>query len=410
MFSVKLLASQAKHINHYKNLRIKVLNCCASIYFNRRCLKQNIVPKYARIKIPNTSPASKTTQKKTQITRMKDEIKYLYMKKDHLNDALLKAHLQAASEWGSSWELIRESIHNTVNSLFEKKYKNLDEKISRLTNTQKEAVQNNTTFYPRVENKTDIPLTKEELDLLNKGLKYNLDHKHRHWINNLALEAENAVTLLPPVEQEYTWHQEARNIRKLLTQETLHKREKFNKGKEELRILNQIKEKLHENKAIITKADKGNSVVIIYEDEYIQKVKDSISNNEASETSEHITAKFPKHIRTPLIECKQLIDTHNKWKYIKLNPGTLVLRVLIKVHKEDTPIRLIVNFRNAPNYNIAKMMANILMKYIPLPSVYNIQNSVELIKDLENIPCTPDQRLASLDISNMYKTFPRMSY
>ena len=69
-----------------------------------------------------------------------------------------------------------------------------------------------------------------------------------------------------------------------------------------------------------------------------------------------------------------------------------------------------MNFRNAPNYNIAKMMANILMKYIPLPSVYNIQNSVELIKDLENIPCTPDQRLASLDISNMYKTFPRMSY
>jgi len=41
MFSVKLLTSQAKQINHYKNLRFKVLNCCVSTYFNRKCIKQN---------------------------------------------------------------------------------------------------------------------------------------------------------------------------------------------------------------------------------------------------------------------------------------------------------------------------------------------------------------------------------
>jgi len=35
-------------------------------------------------------------------------------------------------------------------------------------------------------------------------MKYDLEHKHKYWINNLALEAENAVTLLPPGEQEYT--------------------------------------------------------------------------------------------------------------------------------------------------------------------------------------------------------------
>jgi len=98
--------------------------------------------------------------------------------------------------------------------------------------------------------------------------------------------------------------------------------------------------------------------------------------------------------------------THSKWKYINLNPGTPVLRGLIKVHKEDTPIRPIVNFRNAPTYNLAKMLANILMKYIPLPSVYNVQNSVQLMKNLENIPCTPDLRLASLVISNMYTNIP----
>lgn len=78
---------------------------------------------------------------------------------------------------------------------------------------------NNVKFYPRVVNKTDIPFTKEETDLLNKGLKYNLGHKQKHGTNNLALEKENAVTLLTPGEQEYTRHQIAKNITKLLTQQ-----------------------------------------------------------------------------------------------------------------------------------------------------------------------------------------------
>ena len=146
--------------------------------------------------------------------------------------------------------------------------------------------------------------------------------------------------------------------------------------------------------------------MIIYKDEYIQKVKDFISNNEASETSEHITTKFQKDVRTTLNECRHLIDTHKKWKYINLHPGAPILRGLIKVHKEDTPIRPIVNFRNAPTYNVTKMLANVLTNYIPLPSVYNVKNSVQLMKDLDYIPCPPDLRLASLNISNMYTNTP----
>jgi hypothetical protein len=41
-------------------------------------LRNNIIPKFAKINIPNTSPASKFTQHKTSILRLKDEIKYLH--------------------------------------------------------------------------------------------------------------------------------------------------------------------------------------------------------------------------------------------------------------------------------------------------------------------------------------------
>ena len=35
---VKLIVNQARVVNLYKNLRSKLLKCCANIYFNRRCL------------------------------------------------------------------------------------------------------------------------------------------------------------------------------------------------------------------------------------------------------------------------------------------------------------------------------------------------------------------------------------
>jgi hypothetical protein len=38
------LASQARSINQYKNLRTKVMKCCANIYFNQQCLVKKIIP------------------------------------------------------------------------------------------------------------------------------------------------------------------------------------------------------------------------------------------------------------------------------------------------------------------------------------------------------------------------------
>jgi len=38
MASIKFVACQARSIKHYKNLRTKMMKCCANIYFNRQCL------------------------------------------------------------------------------------------------------------------------------------------------------------------------------------------------------------------------------------------------------------------------------------------------------------------------------------------------------------------------------------
>jgi hypothetical protein len=98
----------------------------------------------------------------------------------------------------------------------------MDKKINKLAQNQTNKPNNNTSFYPRVINETNITFSNDELGLLNKGLKCNLGHKRKQWISNLALEAEAAATLLPPGEQDYVRHQIAQNMKKLYKQQNQH--------------------------------------------------------------------------------------------------------------------------------------------------------------------------------------------
>ena len=81
MTNVKFVARLANSVNLYKNCRSKLLKCCANIYFNKQCLLK-VIPKHAKIKFGNSSPAAVVTTKKAQIARIKDEIKFLFKKKE----------------------------------------------------------------------------------------------------------------------------------------------------------------------------------------------------------------------------------------------------------------------------------------------------------------------------------------
>ena len=64
-------------IHKHGNLKRKLYNCNANIYFNQQCLRKQLIPTYTKIKVPYTSPAFKYTQRKVLYLRIKDEIKYL---------------------------------------------------------------------------------------------------------------------------------------------------------------------------------------------------------------------------------------------------------------------------------------------------------------------------------------------
>jgi hypothetical protein len=172
MSQLKIVNASQGCIHEYENTKRKLYRCNTSIYFNKQCLRKKVISSYAKMKIPNTSPAAKFTQRKTKFLRIKDELlKYLHMKKQQLNTKLYQLHLLLAKTWGNTWQHIKHTINGRLVKETKTIYQRLDHKLHKLTLQQTNFSKAHHTFYPRIVNNTDITFSSKETELLEKGPK-----------------------------------------------------------------------------------------------------------------------------------------------------------------------------------------------------------------------------------------------
>jgi hypothetical protein len=158
---------------------------------------------------------------------------------------------------------------------------------------------------------------------------------------------------------------------------------------------------------MITRADKGQTLIIITKEAYESKVHDFLHNNAFVKISKDPTTLFSRETRKTVNACKTLIPEHLKWKYTHMNPHPPNIRGLLKIHKSEAPIRPVVNWQHAPAYKLAKLLSDRLQYELQLPYTFNVKNSIHLMSELKNIvPYNSNIRLASFDISNMYTNIP----
>jgi hypothetical protein len=136
-------------------------------------------------------------------------------------------------------------------------------------------------------------------------------------------------------------------------------------AKKEKHTLHSIKEKLTKNNAVITKADKGRSVVITYAHDYHKKIMQFICSSNFDTVPHDPINRFKKVLPFNITNCPLLIPQDQKWRYVNLNPTPPTIRGLIKLHKQGHPIRPIVNWTNAPAYKTAKLLTQKLATYSP---------------------------------------------
>jgi hypothetical protein len=188
-------------------------------------------------------------------------------------------------------------------------------------------------FYPRVVNSNNITFCNTEMALLQEGPKYNIHVKNKNWVHNLALEAETAITLLPTNERETYRKIIADRIHALQQNNDLNPTHNTHP---ETKLINSIKSKLQKNNAIKTRADEGNSLVILPTQQYESKIQDVLQRNNFTVTTTDPTNTFQTEVDNTIKHSKMLIPRDRKWKYINLNPSAPSIKGLIKITQTGT--------------------------------------------------------------------------
>jgi len=84
----------------------------------------------------------------------------------------------------------------------------------------------------------------------------------------------------------------------------------------------------------------------------------------------------------------------------------LKLNIYIKTHKENEPIRPVINNTQAPSYKIAKYINKKPHHLLNLPNTYNTKNSQEIAEELKNVKINENTKIITLDIKDLYVKLP----
>ena len=105
---------------------------------------------------------------------------------------------------------------------------------------------------------------------------------------------------------------------------------------------------------MLVQADKGRTTVIIYKEQYTNKIHNFLTENNIQPLHKNPINKDRKHIQE-ILQQNNLIFNNRQVKYLlQKNPTPPTLNAQLKLHKPNIPIRPVVNNKNVPTYKTAK--------------------------------------------------------
>ncbi|XP_049828734.1 uncharacterized protein LOC126267492 [Schistocerca gregaria] len=407
-------AFPVKLFNKFKKTTVKLHQTNLNLKYNKICSANNIIPNYIKINVNNMSPAAQRAKRTAETAWLKYEISSLYSKKQELNVSLYKLHLELGNHISSSSVLYDtiERINHHSQSIMQRKWQKQEQKLNKLLNKNCSKTETHTqhTFHERLVNFTDITLTKEEQQLLEKGPKYNLNtHITHKTIENLITETEY---IIGQHEKTNTRDFNPGLTRELVTEEMkqIIRRNKpsinTNKKTADEKTINSIHRKLKQHNALITKADKGNALVLITKAEYIEKTEKFLTENKISKLTSDPTQRYQRNVKTLLKNITHTLTQNQTKRMTQKNPKAPLLTSLPKVHKPLIPVRPVVDFRKAPSYLLGRHMHTFLQKTYTYTNNRSLKNTGDIIEKIKNINIPPTAKLVSFDITSMYTNIP----
>ena len=201
-----------------------------------------------------------------------------------------------------------------------------------------------------------INLTREQIHTLALGSNYALEKDCKHYVNELIIDTENAIRHLDPTVQNTFRYMAATKVKQIVatnTHYTLYKRHQYN--------LNQIR-KILQKSLTIARTDKNKSVVIINKDSLEQKIETFVEENNITRLNKDPTDSYQKQIQHALQKCDALIEKGKHRYLMHIRPTAPNLHAYIKTHKENQPIRPVINNTQAPSYKATYKATKFLNK------------------------------------------------
>jgi hypothetical protein len=172
------------------------------------------------------------------------------------------------------------------------------------------------------------------------------------------------------------------------------------------KVLCALKQKIVEEDLIISKADKGNSVVILNKTDYFRKCYDVLDDSTFATISKDPTARFQKSVKSALASCSLLFKHSEKINLIQMNPLPPRFYGLPKIHKDGSPIRPVVSCIGSPSYKLASKLNSILRLLTGFSAKYGVANSINLTRNLRHLSLPPNSKLVSFDVKNLFTSVP----
>ena len=158
-------------------------------------------------------------------------------------------------------------------------------------------------------------------------------------------------------------------------------------------------------KIIISKADKGDAVVIMDVEHYTKLAWEHLSDRDtycplSADPTPDIVWSFNKYLQQCLSD--RVIDarTLDKLK-LPTNTSTQSMYFLPKVHKHPLKLRPIVSCTNGPTCKASGYLDNLLQPHMKRVSSY-VQNSTEVVNTLSEMKLPKQTLICTLDIESLY--------
>lgn len=176
----------------------------------------------------------------------------------------------------------------------------------------------------------------------------------------------------------------------------------------ETQLLNQInytKKFLKDHPDIlVSKADKGNTTVLINKTDYIDKISDMLEDNTTYKCiNKDTTATIQRKLNTMVGSWeKQNKITCLEGKLLKSYHGVVAkLYGLPKIHKVNVPYRPIVSSIGTPLYQLSAFLSVILNKTVGM-SRTSVKNSIDFKNKIANIVLPNNYIILSLDVVSLF--------